>query len=219
MQWREYGIEQGELSCIETKTEILLLSWSLIYLFILRGIFQGVLVSHVYVYWCPQKSLFVCARPHKLIKVHLFIFAPYKVTNSIVDLLVVFAMSLVTHMSNTEEELLLPSTTQTLYFPKKTTRTLYKEAKSLHIHVQPTVEVTQSYLIFAYLCPNNLSNFAQSYMERVNEILLNIGLGGVRNETFYKTSGTSNNRLVLSTTISFLYTETSSASTSFVRLR
>jgi hypothetical protein len=47
MQWREYGIEQGELSCRETKTEILLLSLSLIYLFILRGIFQGVLVSHV----------------------------------------------------------------------------------------------------------------------------------------------------------------------------
>jgi hypothetical protein len=129
MQWREYGIEQGELSCREAKTEILLLSWSLIYLFVLRGIFQGVLVSHVYVYWCPQKSLFVCARPHKLIIVHLFIFAPYKVTNSIVDLLVVFATLLVTLMSNTEEGLLLPSTTQTIYFPKKNYANPIKRSK------------------------------------------------------------------------------------------
>jgi hypothetical protein len=55
-------------------------------------------------------------------------------------------------------------------------------------------------------------------MERVNEILLNIGLGGVRNETFYKMSPTCHNRLVLSTTISFLSTETSSASTSSARM-
>jgi hypothetical protein len=58
-------------------------------------------------YWCPRKSMLVCARPHKFIKVHLFIFAPYKVTNSMVGLLVVFTTSLVTVMSNTKEELFI----------------------------------------------------------------------------------------------------------------
>jgi hypothetical protein len=125
MQWREYGIEQGELSCRQMKTEILLLSWILNYLFVLRGIFQGVLVSHLYVYWCPRKSLFIFARFHKLIKMHLFIFSHIRLPiNCIVDLLVVFTTSLVTLMSNTEEELLLASTTQTLYFLENTTRTL-----------------------------------------------------------------------------------------------
>jgi hypothetical protein len=67
----------------------------------------GTIYTFTISYWCPRKSMPVCARPHKLIKVHLFIFAPYKVTNSTVGLLVVFTTLLVTVMSNTKEELFI----------------------------------------------------------------------------------------------------------------
>jgi hypothetical protein len=159
MQWREYGIEQGELSCRETKSEISTVScftW---------GFSKSVGFTCIS-YWCPRKSMLVCARPHKLIKVYLFIFVPYKVTNSTVGLLVVFTTLLVTVMSNTKEELFIDINYSTPIFSKKKNYSNpIKRTKEPPYPCTTHVEVTQSYLFFAYLCPNKLSNFGQSYMK------------------------------------------------------